>query len=183
MSDDPTARVLAAIAQLGGEVSQLRGGMVELRSDMAELRSDMAELRSDMAELRSDMAELRSDMIDRTDGLRADLTELRTDLTQLRTDMIDRTDGLRADMGRFRSDMMGRMDRLQISFSGMQQDITVNFAASDRAERIARNATDAARDDIRAVADQMSAMERQIRLLGARVTHLEIGDNGLARQG
>ena len=141
MSDDPTTRVLAAIAQLGGEVAQLR-----------------------------------TDMIDRTDGLRADLT-------QLRTDMIDRTDGLRADMGQFRVDMMGRMDRLQNAFSGMQQDITVNFAASDRSERIARNAADATREETRALTDQLSAMERQIRVLSARVTHLEIGDNGHAKQG
>jgi hypothetical protein len=137
MSDDPTARVLAAIAQLGVEVVQLRG----------------------------DMTQLPGDMIDRTDGLRADMMQFR------------------ADMDRLRIDVMGRMDRLPSVFSGMQQDITVNFAAADRAERIARNAADSVRDEMRAVVDQVSAMERQIRTLGARVTHLVIGDNGLGKQG
>ena len=116
---------------------------------------------------------------DPTARILAAIEALRGDMGQLRADMIARTDGLRADMGRLRVDVMGRIDRLQNSFSSMQQDITVNFAASDRVERAARNAT----DETRALADQVNAMERQIRLLGARVTELENGGDGHPKRG
>jgi chromosome segregation ATPase len=168
MSDDPTSRVLAAIAQLGGQVAQLGGDMTQLRGDMTQLSGDMTQLRGDMTQLSGDMTQLRTDVTQ----LRTDMTQLRTDMTQLRTDMVDRTDRLRVDM-------MERMDRLQNAFSSMQQDITVNFAASDRADRMVRHAT----DETRALADQVSAMVRQIRVLTVRVDEIDRRGNGHAKQG
>jgi chromosome segregation ATPase len=151
MSDDPTIRILAAISQLGGDIAQSR----------------------------TDVSQLRADMVDRIDGLRADMGQVRADMTQLRADMIDRTDGLRADLEQLRIGMMERMDRLQNAFSSMQQDITVNFAASDRADRMVRAAT----DETRALADQVSAMVRQIRVLTMRVDEIDRRGDGHAKQG
>jgi chromosome segregation ATPase len=139
LSDDPTARILAAIDQLRGDVNALRGDMTILRGEVGTLRDD---------------------------------------LSALREEMTDRTNRLRADMDRLRVDVMERMDRLQNGFTLIKEEITVSDVANDRVERMVRNAT----DETRALAEQVTAMGRQIRLLSARIDDIERGGNGQAKR-
>src|SRR5258708_6913941 len=63
-----------------------------------------------------------------------------------------------ASLKALRVNLMARMDRLQNAVDSVREDLTVNYGASDRAERAARSAI----DDNRALADIVRIMQRQI---------------------
>jgi hypothetical protein len=63
---------------------------------------------------------------------------------------------------------MDRMDRLQGTVTVLRDDISVNFAATERSERIAHGASAA----VRLMAEQLSGMRRQIRKLQTEVRAL-----------
>jgi hypothetical protein len=60
--------------------------------------------------------------------LRGDVIDTRAEMTTTRTEMT----GMRSEMTGMRAEIMARIDRLQASFSGMRDDIVVNFARADR---------------------------------------------------
>jgi hypothetical protein len=57
------------------------------------------------------------------------------------------------------------MDRLQDKISSVVDDVTVNYGAVEQTERIARSAS----EETRALAETVSAMQRQIRRIAAKV--------------
>jgi hypothetical protein len=65
--------------------------------------------------------------------------------------------------------LMARMDGLQDAISQVKDEGNVNFAISERAERLARGSA----EETRTLAEQMTVMERQIRRLNDRVDNIE----------
>lgn len=69
---------------------------------------------------------------------------------------------------RLRSDLMARMDRLQDALTAQHDADVVNYGAAERAERIAQSA----REEVRALGEQVGAMVRQIQRLQSEVRQL-----------
>jgi hypothetical protein len=67
-----------------------------------------------------------------------------------------------------RLDLMERMDRIQNDVRLLRDDITVNYAAGERSERLARGAS----EEVRLMAEQLSGMRRQIHNLQVEVRAL-----------
>jgi uncharacterized coiled-coil DUF342 family protein len=68
-----------------------------------------------------------------------------------------------------RTDVMARIDRLQDAVTAIRADIAVNYGAADHVRR----ANDNTREEVRALADTVSAMERQIQRLQTQVRELK----------
>lgn len=98
------------------------------------------------------------------DKLQAGQNELRADVSKMRAEL----EKVGTELGTLRVDAMARMDRIQDAVSGLRDDIVVNFGRADRVARHARS-TD---DQVRALADEVSAMERQIQRLQSDVRTL-----------
>jgi hypothetical protein len=63
---------------------------------------------------------------------------------------------------------MARMDRLQNTLTGVQDDISVNMGAADAVHRANENT----RADLRGLQEQVSVMWRQLKTVEARVRQL-----------
>jgi len=74
-----------------------------------------------------------------------------------------------ASIDRLRADMMEGLDRLQNAVALLRDEVAVSFHSSERMEGIARGAS----SETRALAAQVTAMERQILNLNTRVAELE----------
>jgi peptidoglycan hydrolase CwlO-like protein len=97
--------------------------------------------------------------------LRGDVTDTRAEMTTTRTEMT----GMRSEMTGMRAEIMARIDRLQASFSGMRDDIVVNFARADRAN----DRTDAVERYVHGLSTEVSAKQRQIQRLQSAVRTLK----------
>lgn len=82
-------------------------------------------------------------------------------LQAIRKDLSEQRDQVRSDLTAARSAIMDRIDRAQDTLNAMRDDIGVN---SGQAEAV-RAAQDNTRTEMRALGDQLAAMERQIRRL------------------
>jgi chromosome segregation ATPase len=99
------------------------------------------------------------------DGIRGEIGGIRGEIDGIRV----RMDGLQGEVNRMRSDIMERIDRVQYTLDQTRDEIVVNFANTDRAERMAR----AAVDDARITTDVLRTMQRQISRLQTDVEHLK----------
>jgi uncharacterized coiled-coil DUF342 family protein len=79
---------------------------------------------------------------------------------------VDRID---AGQTKLRTDLMARMDTLSNQITSLREDLVVNAGAYDTV----RKTNDHTREEVRDLAGQFAAMQRQILLLGSRVTELE----------
>jgi len=68
-----------------------------------------------------------------------------------------------------RTEVMARLDRFQATLDEVKHDVAASFHANERIERIARNSN----EETRALADQVTALQRQVMHLNGRVTTLE----------
>jgi hypothetical protein len=143
------------------------------------LAVETADLRKELA---AENAGLRKELAAGTAGLREDLAAgiagLRGELVAGLARQDDSIAGLKKDVGTLqsallsvRTDLMARMDRLQNKMSAVSDDITVNYGAVEQTDRIARSAS----AETRALAQTVSAMQRQIRRIAAKV----FGDDDL----
>lgn len=69
---------------------------------------------------------------------------------------------------RLRTDLMARMDRLQNGLDDLRDRHVVDWGNVERAERIARGAS----DEVRALAEQVSALTRFVHRLEAQIAQL-----------
>ena len=115
------------------------------------------------------LSERIADLAARSDRLESGLDGLRQDTAQLRQDVTHRIDRLQSGLDRVRGDVMERIDRLQITVGGLRDDTQVNYASHGRVEETVRHAV----AQTRLLADQVTAMEKQILGLSARVAELE----------
>jgi hypothetical protein len=65
--------------------------------------------------------------------------------------------------------VLDRFDRMETKFRALREDISVNMGRADMAHR----AVDNTRDDVRALTEMVSAMERRQRSMGERLDRLE----------
>lgn len=75
---------------------------------------------------------------------------------------------LQAGQTSLRVDLMARMDRLEDGLTAIRNDIAVNFGAADTVRR----ANDNTREEVRSLADVVSALVRKVRMLETRVRTL-----------
>jgi len=155
MGDDP---ILAALARLETGLGAARADMTDLRADMTDLRADMTNLRADMTDLRADMTDLHADMT----NLRTDMTNLRTDMTNLRVDFLE-------ELGGTRGVLVARLDRLQARIDQLQEECFVAFAQGETVRRHSDNT----RAETRGLAEEVSALVRQMRMLRTRIDGIE----------
>ena len=92
-------------------------------------------------------------------------------------------DRLRADfdkrggeIDRLRGDLMARMDRLQDAITLQHDDVIVSMGAAERAERIARGAS----EETRALGEIVTVQTRQIQRLQSDIRQLKGGAVGAA---
>ncbi len=85
---------------------------------------------------------------------------------------------LRGQFDQPRPELQRRLDRLQTEYATLQHDIAFNLAERDRLTIAAQSAI----DEPRALANQVTAMEGQVRLLMARVDTIDRRGNGHAKQ-
>jgi len=76
---------------------------------------------------------------------------------------------LDAGQDRLRGDLMARMDRLQDALTLQHDDVTVNMGAAERAERIARGAS----EETRALGEIVTVQTRQIQRLQSDIRQLK----------
>jgi chromosome segregation ATPase len=149
--------ILAALDRVVDGQSRIEAGVADLRSGQADLRAGQADLRSGLAELRAGLDRLEENNSRLEAGLRDALISQRQELT--------------ADIDRLRFDLMERLDKHSAILTALQDDITVNFASADVAQR----ANDHTRQELRGLREMVSGMERQIRRLQERVAAIEGG--------
>jgi chromosome segregation ATPase len=93
-------------------------------------------------------------------------------LTEQVREQGDRLDGkierLRTDLDRLRVDVMARMDRLQNGITSIRDDITVTTSMANRVH----DANEHTREEVRALGDVVSAMQKQISRLQSQVREL-----------
>jgi uncharacterized coiled-coil DUF342 family protein len=76
---------------------------------------------------------------------------------------------LRTELGKTRVDVMERIDRLQNVITGMRDDMTVNYGATDTV----RQAHDNTRQELRNLGDSVSALYRKLTRLETQVRDLK----------
>ncbi len=92
---------------------------------------------------------------------------------------------LEAGHTQLRADLMGRMDRLQDTITIIRDDVRVNFGRADAVQRVAENVriearslyqlVNGVRDDLLALNNVVSGMEREIHHLQSEVQSLRGG--------
>jgi hypothetical protein len=101
---------------------------------------------------------------------RLERIESRLDLVESRLGRIEsRLERLESAHISVRTDVMAQLDRFQTTLDEVKDDITVNFHANSRIERIARTSN----VETRALADRVTALQRQVMHLNGRITSLE----------
>jgi methyl-accepting chemotaxis protein len=114
---------------------------------------------------------VRSDLAQTSAALTAEIANLAQTSTALKAEMANlaqMTSALAADLVKTRAALMARMDRLQNELTLRNEDAMVNMGAAERAERIAK----AASDEVRAMGDMVTTMARQIQRLQTEVRQL-----------
>ena len=94
-------------------------------------------------------------------GLNASMIEVKKELSDIKGDL----SAVRSDVLSVRTDVMSRMDRLQDKLSAVTDDLTVNYGAAMKSERLARNSL----EEARALSDHLTTMQIQIRRISAKV--------------
>jgi methyl-accepting chemotaxis protein len=125
------------------------------------------------------MSDQPKTVMDAVTSIARNITQL-TDVTvNLVRDVKALRDGqaeLQESLGRARVDLMERMDRMQDAVTGIRDDISVNFGASEATRRVQDNTRNDMRDwvgVIDSMRDQMAGMERQIQRLQTQVRELK----------
>lgn len=172
MSEETDGAVLSAIGRLetgfreamlgfGEGLSRLDGrlsGFDEGLSRLDERLSRFDEGLSRLDERFSGFDEGLSRLDERLSGFDRRFSGVEERLSRVETQLVS-----------LRSDLMARMDRLQDKLSGVTDDLTVNYSAAEQSERMARNAM----EETRGLAEIVSAMQRQIRRISAKVFGFE----------
>jgi chromosome segregation ATPase len=148
MADDA---VLKAIAEMSTELTSIR-------TDVTSLRTEVTSVRTELSSTRAELSSTRTEIMGRMDGLE------RAVATQLAD--------LGAELVSTRTGIMGRVDRLQNGVEAVRDDVAVNFGRADHAASIGKGV----REEVRAIATQVSAMERQILRLRTEMDELRRGN-------
>jgi len=117
----------------------------------------LAALEETRAALATQLARLDEKVVGVVARLAEDVSRLDGNLSRL-DEKLDRT----------RADLMARMDRLQDAMTALRDDVTVNFGIADRVDSVAESA----RKETRALAEVVTAMQRQIARLQSDVRQL-----------
>jgi hypothetical protein len=132
----------------------------QLTEEIGGVRREItAEIGRVRTELRDEIGLVRTELRDEIGLVRTDLT---AEIGRVRTE-------LREEITSVRVTLMDRMDRLQDAMTVMQGDINASFTTSERVERVGRSAA----DETRALADVVTVLHKQFRLLSARVEAIE----------
>jgi hypothetical protein len=92
---------------------------------------------------------------------------LRGEMAEMRTVVMARIDRQQDAIAEMRGEIMARIDRQQNSIESIRDDVAVNFGRADRAALVG--------EEVRAMATEMNAMQRQILRLRTDVEELRKG--------
>jgi len=168
MSGNLNERVLAVLERLEGGQAQLQEAVASVQTHLGTLEGRLDSLavtledRLGSLENRLNSLESRLDSVEsRLGSLESRLDGQNDTLTRFRADLVD-------EFGRTRNALMARMDRLQETLVIQREADVVNYGAAERAERIAKGAS----DEGRILGEQLNALVRQVRRLEDEVRHL-----------
>ena len=192
MSDDQTARVLAALERLeAGQIQQasaqerieaelvrLAAGQIGQASALDRLEAGQIQQASALDRLEAELARLAAGQIEHASAL----DRLEAELARLAAGQIEHASALeRLDTGQtqLRMDLTARIDRVQDTVETIRGDISVNFGRADQVQRIASNLRDdlralhgvaeRGRDEVHALSVVVNGIERQVRRLHSEV--------------
>ena len=147
MNDEQIQQILTALQRLEAGQARLEAGQAKLEGRQAKLEAGLAKLEAGQAALEAGLAQ-----------------------------QVAALERLEAGQTKLRVDVMARIDRLQDKVSGILDDIAVNFGRADQVQRIARtfredmqfiqSTNTGIRDEIHALTEVVSAIERKLRNLG-----------------
>jgi len=90
-------------------------------------------------------------------------------IAELSSGLVRRLDQLEQGQAQLRTDLMSRMDRIQDAITAIRDDIGVTHATAERA----REANEGTRNELRALSEVVSGMQRQIQRLQTDVRQLK----------
>ena len=132
--------VLAALARLQQSIERIQGDIVGMQGDIVGMKGDIVGMKGDIV------------------GMKGDIAALQASQQTLGADLTARMDRLEASQLQYRTDMMDRIDRLQNTLTTHQESGIVTLGAGERAERIAK----AASDEVRLMSEQFSTLTRLV---------------------
>lgn len=109
------------------------------------------------------------------DQLRTGLSEVRSELTQVHTEqgqLRDELANLDASLARTRTDIMARIDSMQTELTLHVEARVVDFAAAERAERIAKDTQSQTAALVSSLSEQVNGMWRVVRRLESELRDL-----------
>lgn len=110
-----------------------------------------------LARLQASVEHMQGDVA----GMKGDILNLLAAQHSHWTELTARMDRLEAAQIQYRTDMMERIDRLQNTLTTQRESEIVTLGAGERAERIAK----AASDEVRLMSEQFGALTRLVRTL------------------
>lgn len=131
-------------------MAMVLSALIALQEGQGALQEGQVALQVGQEALRSDLDALRSDLIARVETLAVSQSAMRADFL--------------AELGKTRSDLMDRMQNVR-------DDVTVNLAAANIAERAAKDALDKGQD----LTVLVMALTRQVRQLQDTVNAMRGG--------
>jgi putative membrane protein len=152
--------ILNALAGLQEGQANLQDGLASLREGQASLQERQASFQEGLESLQEGQASLREGQETVAGGqerLEARVAALSTTIDVVRSEFL-------AELGRTRAEVMARLQNVR-------NDVTVNLAAAQWAERGARDAIDQGRT----LTDMLYALTRQVRQLQDTVDTLREG--------
>ena len=154
MSDNLSERVLAVL-------ERLEGGQTQLQDTVAFIPTYLGTLESRLDSLAGTLENRLGSLESRLNSLESRFDDQNDTFARFRADLVD-------EFGRTRNALMARMDRLQETLVIQREADVVNYGAAERAERIAKGAS----DEGRILGEQLNALVRQVRRLEDEVRHL-----------
>jgi chromosome segregation ATPase len=178
-ADPSDANVVARIMDLHAEVHALGARIGSLELTTAAMDGRISALDARFVAFETKINSRFAAIDDRFDFIDGRLAKVEAKVDQIDIDL----GGLRKELSIVRSDVMARIDRLQNTVDPMRDDISTNFFRGDVIERQPKNAfaeaqgaflaAQGATDETRALANQVSSMQRAMMKLAARVDELQ----------
>ncbi len=132
-----------------------------MRNELGETRGELGQIRNEVVRTRSELGETRSEF----GQIRNELGKIRNELEHTRSELAQ----TRSELAPTRSGIMERLDQHAGMLCAIREDISVNIGAVDAGTR----SHETIRQDVRHVAETVSALHRRIRTLEERVIALE----------
>lgn len=117
----------------------------------------------------------RGDGQDMSDNFANAIAALAGSVERIESRVVTELAAMKKELLTTRSEIMDRIDRLQDTLTNTRDGEIVTLGTAERAEKIARDARDSAREEMATFARQIGGLARQMHMVLTRLDHLESG--------